>query len=687
MASGSNDDTNQRKRSIDRSQPTRGTSSGPGAPRARTTSSGDDVDFGAFVSERVRSASERLKGSDVETPGPVSDAPPTAVSKPAGPTPMPTPARRERPSRYWRDSLKQTTGEEVEPVGESTQRFLGAGASRRRPAGEQPGEDDGGDDGGGPWWASLMGSDDDDGGRRRLLLLALIGLVVLALIIFGITRLLGGDENGGGDGNPTPAPTVAAGDDETPTSTPTTPQGPGIGTGTEADPTETPEIRRGGDNQLAPPGDDEGTPAGSRIDYESEVARSCTGECLVRLIDAEATEVLQETGNRPSFVGGDVAWLVVSPDEAEELDGKGELALVANDPQTYNLYVITAPQGSVDPATAAEYGEVVDAIGVHSLLAFDVVPAPVKGLLEAGYEVNKLAPAPPLEIAAKGDRPAIANVAPDALMGAVDAGNLTRTITDLSSTGELDSSGLGTRYYALPGNQIAADYLFQELESYGLRVWYEDFVSWDGLLLVNVVAEAPGQDDSESFAVMSHFDSFSTSNPRQAPGADDNSTGMAVNLETARILAGYELEHPVRFVFVNAEEVGIQGALAWSRRANAEGINVQGVLNVDSIGSARQGGYVVTNAGGSSTWLQDLLSDVNDEHGLGQVMQHLQNPEIIADDDMVRQEGIDAVMIARELYGWTPFHHTADDTMANVSIGSVETMTYLTLLSVVRLAG
>jgi hypothetical protein len=85
--------------------------------------------------------------------------------------------------------------------------------------------------------------------------------------------------------------------------------------------------------------------------------------------------------------------------------------------------------------------------------------------------------------------------------------------------------------------------------------------------------------------------------------------------------------------------------------------------------------------------LQDLLSDVNEEHGLGQVMQHLQNPEIIADDDMLRQEGIDAVMIARELYGWTPFHHTADDTMANVSIGSVETMTYLTLMSMVRLAG
>ena len=183
-------------------------------------------------------------------------------------------------------------------------------------------------------------------------------------------------------------------------------------------------------------------------------------------------------------------------------------------------------------------------------------------------------------------------------MGAVDRDGLETTIDDLSSTGELDNSGVGTRYYTLPGNQIAADYLYQELESYGLEVWYEDFVTWDGILLVNVVAQAPGRDESEMYAVMSHFDSFNTTTPRQAPGADDNATGIAVNLETARVLAGYELQHPVRFVFVNAEEVGIIGAQEWARAANAKGLPVRGVLNVDSVGSSRQGQYIATNADG-----------------------------------------------------------------------------------------
>ena len=673
MASGSGDDNKRRAQPGDSTQ---------GRPRGTTPPSsrpgaGDDVDFGAFVSERVRSASQRLKGE-----GAAPSTPEAPQAMPEETAPEPTPIRRQRPSRYWRDSLKDSTGEDVEPRGESSQRFIGR-PTRSPRSEDEAAAGDGGD--GGAWWTSLMGpGDGDDGDRNRMLLIyGLIAVVVLALLIFGLTRIFGGDD-GGEDVVPTPTPTVESREEQTPPPT----QAPTTGQPTSAEPTETPEIRRGGDNQLAPPGgSDEGTPAGSTGELKSEVARACTGECLIRLIDADVTEILQKTGNRPSFVGGDVAWLVVTPEEADELAAESEIALVENSAQTYNLYVITAPEGTVDPAIGADYGEVLDAIGVHALVAFNTVPASVRALLDNGYEVNKLAPAPPTSIAKIASRSPVTDVNPDALMGAVDRDGLETTIDDLSSTGELDNSGVGTRYYTLPGNQIAADYLYQELESYGLEVWYEDFVTWDGILLVNVVAQAPGRDESEMYAVMSHFDSFNTTTPRQAPGADDNATGIAVNLETARVLAGYELQHPVRFVFVNAEEVGIIGAQEWARAANAKGLPVRGVLNVDSVGSSRQGQYIATNADGGSAWLQDVLTDVNDRYGLGQVFQHLQDEEIVADDTMVRDEGIDAVMIARELYGWTPFHHTADDTMANVSITSVENMTYLTLLSIVDLAG
>ncbi|HLU36638.1 MAG TPA: hypothetical protein VKZ61_12780, partial [Thermomicrobiales bacterium] len=62
MASGSNGDKNQRDRFGSRGQQPRDTApGGSNVPPSRPPAGADDVDFGAFVSERVRSASERLK--------------------------------------------------------------------------------------------------------------------------------------------------------------------------------------------------------------------------------------------------------------------------------------------------------------------------------------------------------------------------------------------------------------------------------------------------------------------------------------------------------------------------------------------------------------------------------------------------------------------------------------------------
>jgi hypothetical protein len=272
-------------------------------------------------------------------------------------------------------------------------------------------------------------------------------------------------------------------------------------------------------------------------------------------------------------------------------------------------------------------------------------------------------------------------------MGQVSDPNVRNIITELQASGSNDGTGIGSRYYTSPGNQIAADYLYQQLESYGLRVWYEDFLTPEGILLVNVVAEAPGSDDGAVYAIMAHFDSINVESlPAVAPGADDNGSGMAATLEIARILAQYQLESPVRFVFVNAEEVGIIGSTVWAKQANANNVPIDGVFNVDSVGSDRQGRLIILNSDARSAWMQDILISTNSAYGLGQHIESRQNPQIVADDNMVRNEGIDAVMIAREVYGWSPLHHTGKDVAENVSIDNVLSMTYLVLLSVVELA-
>lgn len=642
--------------------------------RPRSKGSSDEpVDFGAFVSRSVRSSANRFKQGhqppDAEpSPGPSRKARPDTDAAPPS-------ASRKRPSRYWRDSLREHAGEDATAEVTGSQRFLG-------PTEGEAAASAGGGGGIAGWWQEMTGGGDGEGPNRSMIVWFLAGLVVMLLILFLIIRAFGGGDE------PTPEPTgtpvrtqivaPGSGPDVEPQATSDVPT---------SEPTETPEIRRGGDNQLG--GDRDGTPA-ARIEITpaavSPLAKECTGQCLVRVVSDDIWNVLDETGNRPSFSGDDLAWVIATPTQVSLLDERADIELVQNSEETLHLYAVTVPQGE-DPDLVNNYGEVLDAVGPYRLVEFDEIPARVTTLTNNGFNVNKVTPAPPVNPVQLGSRPPLSEVNAGTLMGQVSEQNVVDDITELQASGSTDGSGVGTRYYTYPGNQVAADFLYRQLESYGLSVWYEDFLTPEGILLVNVVGEVPGEDDSAVYAVMSHLDSINVENsPTIAPGADDNATGMAVNLEIARILAQYRLEHPVRFVFVNAEEVGIIGSSVWAKRATRENLPVDGVFNVDSVGSDRQGRLIVLNSNAGSAWLQDILVSVNDAYGLGQNIETHQNSKIVADDNMVRDQGIDAVMIARELYGWSPVHHSARDVEGNVSIDNTLTMTYLVLLSVVELA-
>lgn len=672
----SQDDLSARRRER-QAQDTGGTT--PSSPRS-DASPGKQIDFGAFVSNSVRSSADRLKGGGSSTP-PSSTSPKTPRSKP--PPSDSSSSRKDRPTRYWRDSFREKTGEDVTITGTSSRRFLNQGGTRQgagAPVGDREAGQDG-NDGGGAGWRTFLNAGDGDG-PNRLLWFFLLGILLMALIIFLAIRFAGGNDDEPDDDQGTPVPTMII--DQDGASTPPTETDAGSGDQQQdgAGPTETPRIPRGGDNQRGAPGEEEveGTPAAV-----SPFADECADRCLVRVQADNTTEVLEETGIRPSFLGGDVAWVIATPDQISLLDEAADLSMVRDNPKTLSLYVLEVPSGG-DESLIGEYGEVLDSAAAYRLVEFGELPARVSTLADNSYSVTKVEPAPPENPVESGDKPALADIQLGLLMGEVSPDNVYRTIQDLSSIGATDDSGLGTRYYTLPGNQMAADYLFQELESYGLNVWYEDFLTPEGLLLVNVVAEAPGADTSTAYAVLSHFDSANDDDPRYAPGADDNASGMAVNLEIARVLGGYSLENPVRFTFVNAEEVGILGATAWAREANATNANIEGVFNVDSVGSGRQGPLIVLNSDAASDWMQDVLVQVNDNYGLGQEILRRQNPIIVADDNMVRAEGIDAVMIAREVYGWTEIHHSTDDVIGNVSMDNVLSMTYLVMLSVGTLA-
>lgn len=620
----------------------------------------EDIDFGAFVESNVQRTTDLLKG---ETPSaPRVDGDRTV--------------ERARDGSYWRKraagvGVPAELDDEDLPPATTTRtrknRYLDDDSDAFHEANEFG-------NGGGGGFSNTVNQffNGDDGGRNRIIA-AIVGLLLVLLIIWGLLTLFGGDDKGdGGDVTPTPTGTIMA--PVTPMPTPTQPS------------IETPEptIPRGGDNQRGE-GHDMPTPKAT-IQITNEVARACTGQCLIRAEGANQEDAYADASARASWSDGDISWVVVTPEQAQLLSETLTITLIENDPVTYNLYAVKSAEDHNQESVVSPHGEIIDQTGRYYIVRWNQVPAIVKEVTDWGYAVYKLAPAQPTYVSTLGVNGPASDTTGWALLEEVSQDNIEDVTNDLVHMGELDNSGWGSRYYTYPGNQIAADYLYQELESYGLTVWYEDFITWDGYLLVNVVGEIPGSDDSEIYALMAHFDTINLDNPRIAPGADDNASGIASSLEIARIMASYELTHPVRVVFVNAEEVGILGSDAWARKAARDEVPIAGVFNIDSVGSVRNRPILMTNASGKSTYLQTVMTEMNDEYGLGENLIHYQSKEIVADDNMVRDQGIPAVMIARELYQQSEFHHTANDTPENFSLGAISDTAKIILLCVWTLA-
>jgi hypothetical protein len=109
--------------------------------------------------------------------------------------------------------------------------------------------------------------------------------------------------------------------------------------------------------------------------------------------------------------------------------------------------------------------------------------------------------------------------------------------------------------------------------------------------LENVMAIVPGSDPAlakTAFVVSGHFDSIPwppTDTQSDAPGADDDASGVAVSIECARLLAHSRPRATLVFAAVSGEEQGLLGGkrlLDWLRE---HGYAIGGMLDNDIVGA------------------------------------------------------------------------------------------------------
>ncbi|CUS02999.2 putative Peptidase M28 [Candidatus Promineifilum breve] len=144
------------------------------------------------------------------------------------------------------------------------------------------------------------------------------------------------------------------------------------------------------------------------------------------------------------------------------------------------------------------------------------------------------------------------------------------------------------------GIGAARRWIFNEFVRVGngrLTVEFQDFpLSYNGYTAEqsNVVATLPGKGNGNGvLIIMGHYDNRPpdvTDGASRATGANDNASGIALLLETARVMSSRDWNQTIIFLATSAEEQGSFGARFYAENAFMEGKNIISALNYDAVG-------------------------------------------------------------------------------------------------------
>ncbi len=117
--------------------------------------------------------------------------------------------------------------------------------------------------------------------------------------------------------------------------------------------------------------------------------------------------------------------------------------------------------------------------------------------------------------------------------------------------------------------------------------------------VVNVVAIQKGTKYPNRYIIMSgDIDSRASDTmdfTTDAPGANDNASGMAGTIEAARVLSKYTFENSIMYVGLSGEEQGLFGGGGLAKYAVEKGWDIIGIFNNDMIGNITGVDGVVSN--------------------------------------------------------------------------------------------
>jgi hypothetical protein len=264
------------------------------------------------------------------------------------------------------------------------------------------------------------------------------------------------------------------------------------------------------------------------------------------------------------------------------------------------------------------------------------------------------------------------------MIGGVNQSELQTTVSELSGAlpaiiGSQPVTIL-TRYCqgTLGGDQ-AEQYIIEHLVGYGYTPTYDTFTS-KGVTYRNIVAQITGTTHpSEIVVIGPHLDSYSGSQSATlAPGADDDASGVAATLYMAKVFKTHTWDRTIRFVFFDAEEIGMVGSDHYAAACKAAGQNIVAMLGPDMIGY-NAGSQILglhtrkkTAAGfAADKAIAQLCIDVKTTYAIAGIV-----PTIVSDGNTKSdhgsfwKNGYPAIMVIEDFNQYSPPNHKTTDTIS-----------------------
>ncbi len=186
--------------------------------------------------------------------------------------------------------------------------------------------------------------------------------------------------------------------------------------------------------------------------------------------------------------------------------------------------------------------------------------------------------------------------------------NDVQTLTNFGTRNTFSDTISNTRGIGAARRWIKAEFeAISKKCNHCIDVFYQkDFVTKEGnrrvphdAWVVNVVAIQKGTKFPNRYIIMSgDIDSRASDTmdfTTDAPGANDNASGMAGTIEAARVLSKYKFENSIIYVGLSGEEQGLFGGAGLAKYAKDKGWDIIGVLNNDMIGNIKGVDGVIDN--------------------------------------------------------------------------------------------